>query len=86
MYFTSEEDAIHAAAKMNSKWLVSRNLVVLYVGKTKGRHLLIKNLEDSIDEDYLRKEFSAFGDVIEVKVKRNEDNSLRGNDSLASGE
>lgn len=56
------------------------------MGKTKGRHLLIKNLEDSIDEDYLRKEFSAFGDVIEVKVKRNEDNSLRGNDSLASGE
>lgn len=39
-----------------------------YRAKFQGVNLFIKNLDDSIDEDRLRHEFSKFGNITSVKV------------------
>lgn len=43
-----------------------------------GVNLYVKNLDDSIDDDRLRKEFEAFGNITSVKVMVNEEKRSKG--------
>jgi len=48
------------------------------ISKYQGINLYIKNLEDEVNEERLKKEFSLFGEIKSVKIMQDEKTSTRG--------
>ncbi|KAJ1930188.1 Protein phosphatase PP2A regulatory subunit B [Tieghemiomyces parasiticus] len=48
------------------------------LSKYQGVNLYIKNLEDEVDDDQLRQEFSVYGDITSAKVMRDEQGKPKG--------
>lgn len=48
------------------------------VNKYKGLNLYVKNLDDSVDDERLKQEFSKFGEITSAKVMLNENKQSRG--------
>jgi polyadenylate-binding protein len=48
------------------------------LNKYAGVNLYIKNIEDQIDEDCIKKEFEQYGEIESVKIMKNERNQSRG--------
>jgi polyadenylate-binding protein len=48
------------------------------LNKYQGVNLYVKNLDDVIDDDRLRKEFSQYGNITSAKVMRDETNASKG--------
>jgi len=46
--------------------------------KYQGTNLYVKNLEDEIDEERFKKEFSAFGNIYSAKIMTDEKGNSRG--------
>jgi polyadenylate-binding protein len=59
-------------AKLRKEW------EALKISKYQGINLYIKNIEDEIDEERLRKEFSAFGVIKSCKIMLDEKNISKG--------
>jgi len=59
-------------AKLRKEW------EQLKISKYQGINLYIKNIEDEIDEERLRKEFSAFGVIKSCKIMLDEKNNSKG--------
>lgn len=50
----------------------------LKLNKYQGINLYVKHLEDDIDEERLKKEFSAFGNILSCKIMTGESNNSKG--------
>jgi polyadenylate-binding protein len=48
------------------------------MSKYQGNNLFVKNLDESIDDERLRQEFSPFGSIVNAKVMRNDQGAHRG--------
>lgn len=48
------------------------------IQKYQGSNLYVKNLDDTVDDDYLRKHFSTYGTIISAKVMRDDKGISRG--------
>lgn len=48
------------------------------IQKYQGANVYVKNLDDLVDDDYLRKHFSAHGNIVSAKVMRNEKGISKG--------
>ena len=48
------------------------------INRYQGVNLFIKNLEDTIDDERLRKEFTPYGTITSAKVMRDEKNDSKG--------
>ena len=48
------------------------------INRYQGVNLYIKNLEDTIDDERLRKEFSQYGTITSAKVMRDDKNVSKG--------
>lgn len=55
-----------------------KQLKMEHMTRYQGINLYIKNLEDDIDEDRLRKEFSAFGQIRSAKIMSDEKGNSKG--------
>eukprot|EP00250_Pteridium_aquilinum_P008845 c18253_g1_i1 orf=370-2313(+) len=48
------------------------------IQKYQGANVYVKNLDDMVDDEYLRKHFSAYGNIVSAKVMRNEKGISKG--------
>lgn len=51
-----------------TKWFGSMKLSISYSFWFQGVNLYVKNLDDSIDDERLRKEFAPYGTITSAKV------------------
>jgi polyadenylate-binding protein len=55
-----------------------KQLKLQHMTKYQGTNLYVKNLEDEIDEERFKKEFSAFGNIYSAKIMTDEKGNSRG--------
>lgn len=53
-------------------------LIKLHKYLLQGSNVYVKNLDDLVDDEYLRKHFSSYGTIISAKVMRTEKGISRG--------
>jgi len=66
------------AQKKSDRELEMRNKFESKPDKSQGVNLYVKNLDDEIDDDFLKNEFSAFGNISSAKVMRDDKNNSKG--------